>query len=99
MGRQILEVPDVSGMTPEEAPSPDTGRVCLREEREVFDPESPVNAVVEQHPEPGITVEMGTPVDLVINRGKKCSLWLCLISAARCSGCAGKPCSPRAHRR
>ncbi|HHT74361.1 MAG TPA: Stk1 family PASTA domain-containing Ser/Thr kinase [Firmicutes bacterium] len=72
MGRQILEVPDVSGMTPREARLALTqAGFVLGEEREVFDPESPVNAVVEQHPEPGITVEMGTPVDLVINRGQE----------------------------
>ena len=72
MGPQILEVPDVAGMSPREARLALTqAGFVLGEEREVYDPDAPVNAIVEQYPEPGTAVEIGTAVDLVINRGRE----------------------------
>lgn len=72
LGKQILEVPDVAGLSPREARLTLTqAGFVLGEEREVLDPDAPVNAVVDQYPEPGTLVEIGTAVDLVINRGKE----------------------------
>jgi len=72
LGRQVLEVPDVTGMTPREARLTLTqAGFVLGEEREAYDPNAPVNAVVEQSPEPGTAVEIGTAVNLVINRGQE----------------------------
>lgn len=72
LGKQILEVPDVAGLSPREARLTLTqAGFVLGVEREVLDPDAPVNAVVDQYPEPGTLVEIGTAVDLVINRGKE----------------------------
>lgn len=71
-GAQVVEMPTVTGLTPREARLTLTqAGFVLGEEKEVFDGEAPVNTIVEQYPEPGVPVQMGTPVDLVINRGRE----------------------------
>lgn len=71
-GPEIVEMPSVTGMTLREARLTLTqAGFVLGEEQEVFDDQAPLNTVISQYPEPGIPVQMGTPVDLVINRGRE----------------------------
>ena len=71
-GPQIVEMPSVTGMTLREARLTLTqAGFVLGDEQDVFDDEAPLNTVIDQYPEPGIPVQMGTPVDLVINRGRE----------------------------
>lgn len=64
------EVPDVSGMTAQQAETAvaDAGLVVGSSDG-VFDPETPKGEIIEQTPRAGTTVGKGTEVDLVVSKG------------------------------
>lgn len=74
-GVEEVEMPDVRGLFTREAKlSLTQAGFVLGSEEEVYDsPENP-NTVLEQWPEPGEIVAKGTPVDLVINKGKEAAV-------------------------
>jgi tRNA A-37 threonylcarbamoyl transferase component Bud32 len=67
-----LEVPNVKGMTKEEARRELEGRgLAMGRGDLAFDEDSREGTIIDQHPPPGETVEEGTAVDLVISQGRE----------------------------
>ncbi len=68
-GAQDVTVPDLTGMTVEEATSALEAVELELGETEMRYSEEPTDTVISQTPEPGVDVEAGTAVDVVVSKG------------------------------